>query len=145
MDRPATGHQPKPISILFVDDNPEEFDYLQQRMSLAPNSEIALQYAISIEEALDELRKSTIDIILVDNQLLPNNDFRETVPVLRQSGYIGPIGVISTDIGGEYFQKFRDYGVDFRMGKDEIDPGSLRYILSEYLRDNTPGSPEDFL
>jgi len=134
-----------PISILFIDDNPEELDYLQKRMALVPQSGIVLHYVISIEEALEEFRKTSIDMILIDNQLLPNNDFRETVPVLRQSGYIGPVGVISTDIGGEYFQKFRDYGVDFRMGKDEIDPGSLRYILSEYLRDNAPGSPEDFL
>ena len=140
-----TSPEKQSISILFIDDNPEEFDILQKRMALAPESGIVMHYAISIEEALEELRKTSIDIILIDNQLLPNNDFRETVPVLRQSGYIGPIGVISTDIGGEYFQKFRDYGVDFRMGKDEIDPGSLHYILSEYLRDNAPGSPEDFL
>lgn len=135
---------PRPISILYVDDDPDEFDRLRDRMALEPGNEISLHFAISVDEALQEMRAGPIDLVLIDNQLQPNNDFRETVPVLRKSGFVGPIGVISTDISGDYFQSFRDYGVDFRMEKGEINPDSLRHITTEYLRDNTPGSPEDF-
>lgn len=136
---------PKKITILFVDDDTDEFDHLQTRMALEPNSGISLRFAISVDEALEEMRASPIDLLLVDNQLQPHHDFRETVPVLRASGFIGPIGVISTDIGGDYFQGFREFGVDFRMEKSEINPDSLRHITTEYLRDNSPGSAEDFM
>jgi DNA-binding response OmpR family regulator len=136
---------PKKINILFLDDDTDEFDHLQARMALQSDSGIVLRFAISVDEALQEMKESPIDLLLVDNQLQPHNDFRETVPILRASGFIGPIGVISTDIGGDYFQRFRDFGVDFRMEKTEINPDSLRHITSEYLRDNSPGNADDFL
>ncbi len=83
-------------------------------------------------------RAADFDLILLDNRLLPNADFRETVPELRGIGYTGPIGVVSTDISGSYFQQFPDYGVDFRIGKDEIDARTLQYIIREYVKYDVP-------
>jgi hypothetical protein len=60
------------------------------------------------------------------------------VPRLREIGYTGPIGVISSDISDAYFQQFQEFGVDFRIGKDEIDYQALRHILSEYVDYQVP-------
>jgi hypothetical protein len=57
---------------------------------------------------------------------------------LRGIGYTGPIGVISTDISDGYFQQFPDYGVDFRIGKDEMDARTLQYIIREYVTYDVP-------
>ncbi len=52
---------------------------------------------------------------------------------LRQSGYIGPIGVISSSHHRPYFQTIDDYGVDFRIDKAETGPDRHRiYHRVEY-------------
>ena len=33
---------------------------------------------------------------------------------------------------------FQDFGVDFRIGKDEIDYHALRHIISEYVKYEVP-------
>jgi DNA-binding NarL/FixJ family response regulator len=126
------------IRILMVDDEILEFKVLQQKMRTSPDYTIVADFAQSIEEAVERTMAVRYEMILVDNRLLPNNDFRETVPRLREIGYTGPIGVISSDISDAYFQQFQEFGVDFRIGKDEIDYHALRHIISEYVNYDVP-------
>jgi DNA-binding NarL/FixJ family response regulator len=126
------------IRILMVDDEILEFKVLQQKMRTSPDYTIDADFAQSIEEAVERAKTVAYEMILVDNRLLPNNDFRETVPRLREIGYTGPIGVISSDISDAYFQQFEEFGVDFRIGKDEIDYHALRHIIGEYVKYEVP-------
>lgn len=128
----------KRIKILMVDDEILEFKVLQQKMKSAPDYVIDAEFAQSIEQAVERVKQVAFELILVDNRLLPNNDFRETVPLLREVGYTGPIGVVSSDISDSYFQEFESFGVDFRIGKDEIDYHALRHIISEYVSFKVP-------
>lgn len=126
------------VRILMVDDEILEFKVLQQKMKSSPDYVIDADFAQSIDEAVVRARETAYKMILVDNRLLPNNDFRETVPRLREIGYTGPIGVISSDISDSYFQQFQEFGVDFRIGKDEIDYQALRHIIGEYVDYHVP-------
>lgn len=126
------------IRILMVDDEILEFKVLQQKMKASPDFVIDADFAQSIGEAVELAKAVDYRLILVDNRLLPNNDFRETVPRLREIGYTGPIGVISSDISDAYFQQFEEFGVDFRIGKDEIDYPTLRHIIGEYVNYQIP-------
>ena len=130
----ATGR----VRILMVDDEILEFKVLQQKMKSSPDYVIDADFAQSIDDAVVRAKEVAYEMILVDNRLLPNNDFRETVPRLREIGYTGPIGVISSDISDAYFQQFEEFGVDFRIGKDEIDYHALRHIISEYVAYHVP-------
>ena len=126
------------VRILMVDDEILEFKVLQQKMKSSPDYVIDADFAQSIDEAVERAKETAYEMILVDNRLLPNNDFRETVPRLREIGYTGPIGVISSDISDSYFQQFQEFGVDFRIGKDEIDYHALRHIIAEYVDYHVP-------
>ena len=126
------------VRILMVDDEILEFKVLQQKMKSSPDYVIDADFAQSIDEAVERAKETAYEMILVDNRLLPNNDFRETVPRLREIGYTGPIGVISSDISDAYFQQFEEFGVDFRIGKDEIDYHALRHIIAEYVDYHVP-------
>lgn len=128
----------KAVKILFVDDEVIEFRSLKRKLAMLSEPPVAIEYAQSIDDALEKLGADKFDLILLDNRLLPNADFRETVPKLRGSGYTGPIGVVSMDISDGYFQHFPDYGVDFRIGKDEMDVEALQYIIREYVTYNVP-------
>ncbi|TCS06929.1 response regulator receiver domain-containing protein [Rhizobium sp. BK418] len=126
------------MKVLFVDDEFIEFRSLKKKIADLPEPRVDVEYSQSIGDALDKVKAARFDLILLDNRLLPNADFRETVPELRGIGYTGPIGVISTDISGNYFQEFPEYGVDFRIGKDEIDVQTLQHILREYVTYDVP-------
>ncbi|QFY59042.1 response regulator transcription factor [Rhizobium grahamii] len=126
------------VNVLFVDDEFIEFRSLKKKIADQTEPQINLDYAQSVDDALTKLGDVKFDLILLDNRLLPNSDFRESVPKLRGSGYTGPIGVVSTDVSDSYFQQFPDYGVDFRVGKDEIDADTLQHIIREYVDYDVP-------
>ena len=124
------------VHILLVDDDPAENIILGALMRKVASYAITLHYVETVEAALDFIRAAGVrlDMILMDNRLQPQADFRETVPELRRAGYIGPVGVISSSISDAYFQKIDDYGVDFRIDKAELDPTAIEFILREYVR-----------
>ncbi|MEW7008184.1 MULTISPECIES: response regulator [unclassified Lentilitoribacter] len=120
------------IEILFVDDNPDEFVLMEWLCSRASSYKTNLICVSSIEEACDVIEKRKIDMILLDNKLHKNDDFRTSVPVLRSKSFIGPIGIVSSSIEPEYFQEFEQYGADFRIGKSELDRNALGFIIDEF-------------
>ena len=124
------------VHILLVDDDPAENVILSALMRKVASYAITLHYVETVEGALDFIRSAGVplDMILMDNRLQPQADFRETVPELRRNGYIGPVGVISSSISDAYFQKIDDYGVDFRIDKAELDPTAIEFILQEYVK-----------
>ena len=124
------------VHILLVDDDPAENIILGALMRKVASYAITLHYVETVEDALGFIRSSStpLDMILMDNRLQPQADFRETVPELRRNGYIGPVGVISSSISDAYFQKIDDYGVDFRIDKAELDPTAIEFILQEYVK-----------
>jgi DNA-binding NarL/FixJ family response regulator len=134
----ANGGRPDAVKLLFVDDEVIEFRALKKTIAALTEPRVEMDYAQSVRDALAKLNGAAFDLILLDNRLLPNADFRETVPKLRASGYTGPIGVVSMDVSDGYFQQFQDYGADFRIGKDEIDVETLQHIIREYVRYDMP-------
>ncbi|WP_160011515.1 response regulator [Rhizobium sp. 18055] len=126
------------VKLLFVDDEFIEFRSLKKTIATLTDPPVDMVYAQSVSDALAKLATGSFDLILLDNRLLPNDDFRQTAPKLRAAGYTGPIGIVSMDVSDGYFQQFQDYGVDFRIGKDEIDVETLQHIIREYVRYDMP-------
>jgi CheY-like chemotaxis protein len=125
-----------PVHILLVDDDPAENVILSALMRKVTSYPISLHYVETVEAALEFIRSAGVklDMVLMDNRLQPQADFRETVPELRRNGYIGPVGVISSSISDAYFQTIEDFGVDFRIDKAELDPTAIEFILQEYVK-----------
>lgn len=132
----------KDIQILFVDDNPDEFVLMRWLCSRASLYQTNLTCVTNIEAACEVIEKQAIDIILLDNKLHLNDDFRTSVPVIRSKSFVGPIGIVSSSIEPEYFQEFEQYGADFRIGKNELDRNALGFIISEFAGKKAP-QPED--
>lgn len=142
----TTEQDDRLLRVLLVDDDPAEHVLLKRKLEAAKDVSIELDYVGDIGGAVESVKSGGIDMIFLDNRLVPNNDFRETAPQLRNAGFIGPIGIISSDISGQYFEQFRDYGVDFRIGKDEIDGAAISFIIAEYTREQLSETcSEDYL
>ena len=142
----STRRGDKQLKVLLIDDDPAEHILLQRKLQKADETSIELDYVADIGSAVDIVKAGGVDMVFLDNRLVPNNDFRETAPLLRQAGFVGPIGIISSDISGKYFEDFRDYGVDFKIGKDEIDASVIAFVVTEYTRDQLSETcSEDYL
>ncbi len=131
------------VHILLVDDDPAENAILRALVRKVSAFAIELHYVDTVDKALAFIRdgERPLDMVLMDNRLHAQTDFRETVPELRRSGYIGPIGVISASISDPYFQNIEDYGVDFRIDKSEIDPTAIEFVIREYVSAGTDPAP----
>ncbi|MDF1610037.1 hypothetical protein PZ897_17795 [Hoeflea sp. YIM 152468] len=130
----------------MVDDDPAEHVLLQRQMKKVDGLSVKLDYVADIGAAVESVGTGDVDMVFLDNRLVPNDDFRQTAPLLRQAGFVGPIGLISSDISDAYFNEFREYGVDFRIGKDEIDGAAIRFIVSEYTRQQlSEACSEDYM
>lgn len=124
----------QPIHILLIDDDPAEEIIMRRLFSKVSNLRIELHYRDTIEGAVSFIKDGNVaSMVLIDNRLQPQCDFRETVPTLRKNGYIGPVGVISSSLSDAYFEKFEEYGADFRIGKTELDQTAIEFILREYV------------
>lgn len=135
-----------PVRVLLVDDDPAEHVLLRRKLEKAEGKAVDLNYVGDIEAAVEKVKSGAIDMVFLDNRLVPNNDFRETAPQLRQAGFIGPIGIISSDISGKYFEQIREYGVDFKIGKDEIDRTVISFIIEEYTKEQLSDTcSEDYM
>lgn len=123
------------VKIMLIDDDPAEELIFRAQMKKVVAYDIEMLYAVGIENAVEQFNNGAhVDLVLLDNRLGPGEDFRESVPRLRQTGYIGPIGVISSSLTDPYFQSFAEYGADFRIDKAEFDPTAIGFLIQEYTR-----------
>lgn len=135
--------QNRPISkVLYVDDEIIEHE-IMRRLFDQQDSSLELTCVDDIKSAITAISDGRFDIIILDNRLFPEADLTESVPQLRNAGFTGPIGIVSSHISDDVIQKFEEYGADFRLGKDEIDAASIRFILSEYSRKLLPDTCRD--
>lgn len=134
---------PETVHILLIDDDPAENLILRGLMKKVSSFRIDLHYCETIGDALGYIDAGKpLHLVLIDNRLEPQSDFRENVPALRKQGFIGPVGVISASLQDPYFQRFEEYGADFRIDKSELDPVAIEFIIREYVS-NAPPAPED--
>ena len=121
-----TGH-----SVLLVDDNKSLIELFK---CYATNSKkIVLSCAASLEEAIDQISEKSPDVILLDSRLTPYNDFSESVPVLRRSGYDGKIVVISCDIHDQVFSDYRNYSVDGCIDKFHVNFSNFDRVVGNFI------------
>ncbi len=127
MDTKATK-----IKLIFVDDDPTEFEIMKRLCRDTEQHKIELMCQHTVEEACDVIAEQEIRIILLDNKLLVDDDFRSSVPKIRAKGYTGPIGIVSSNVRTDYFKDIEEYGADFRIGKDELDRPTILHIINEF-------------
>lgn len=130
----ANTHTKDNMLILLVDDDPLEYTIWKRTLEKCEGPSLRLEHVENIDAAVSRVTDGGVDLVFLDNRLLPSQDFRETAPKLRKAGFTGPIGIVSSDISGTYFAEFLEFGADFRVGKDEIDANMISFIVAEYTR-----------
>lgn len=128
--------QQKVIDVFLIDDDLIEYEIIQYKLKKVDSYDVVVDFVLMLDVGLEKFVECSYDIILIDNLLLFYNDFCQIVLLICKVCYIGFIGIIFSDILGNYFQFFGEFGVDFCMLKQEVDVCSFCYIFNEFICDN---------
>lgn len=118
--------------ILVVDDNSHQHELFRCYSSVA--NDIELEHAMTLDEALDIIAERAPSIIFLDNRLEPFDDFRETVPRIRERGFDGRIVVLSADVDTNAFKEINRFTVHSYLDKLDITLNNFGAIVAERLR-----------
>ncbi len=104
---------------LLIDDNDHQHELFRCYAMLADTLELA--HARSLEEAVNTLADDLPDVVLLDNRLHPYRDYRQTVPKLRQAGFVGKIVLISSDVNEPIFSNANTTAFNVHSCVDKSD------------------------
>lgn len=114
-------------NVLVVDDNEMQHELL--RCYTLGSNEIALLHALDLQNTYEILSENPVDVILLDNRLLPYSDYTETAPLIREAGYDGVIAVMSADVEAEVFSQIEDFSIAHKIDKGDINNHSFHEII----------------
>lgn len=119
------------VDILLFDDDPMEHDMLRStaRRAAAP---IRLAFADSETTLRQRLSSFGTDILFCDNHVPPFMDFTESVPLIRDLGYCGPIVVLSSFREALGDGRARENDVAALFDKAQLTPGFLDEMLARH-------------
>ena len=138
----AQASNPKPISILIVDDESLYITVLRNQITSNPDlsQHIEITTASSGEEALQQVHKNNFDIIIQDVDMGGHGlDGFDTVKAIRELKSIATICIHSNRGGPQYHKLAIESGAEMFIGKTMPREQLLRMIYS------TLGDPDDLL
>ena len=118
--------------VLLIDDNDTQHELF--RCYAFALDEIKLRHATSMQEATEKIKDSQPDIIFLDNRVYPHNDFRETIPLIRQAGFEGNIVLISSDVDQPVFKLADKFSVHSCVNKFDFTIQNFQEKLGELIR-----------
>lgn len=118
-------------TVLVVDDNEHQHKLLEVYSRTLEN--ITVSCVSCLGSAIDHLQAARPDLIMLDSRLKPYTDFRETVPQLREAGYVGKIIVVSADVDQPVFQHAKDMGINACVDKQAITLSNYRTLMAQWL------------
>ena len=118
-----------PKRLLLVDDNENQHELFRCYTTTADDFELG--HASDIQQAAEEIKSDAPDVVFLDNRLHPHEDFRETVPLIREAGFEGKIVLISSDVDHPVFHLAGDFSVHSCINEFEFTLGNFREKLSE--------------
>lgn len=118
--------------VLIVDDNDTQHELF--RCYALAASEMELVHAVTLEQAVECLDNSSPDIVLLDNRLPPYSDCGQTLPRIRETGFLGKIVVISSDIDANLIANATKYAADDIVDKFTFNMGNFESQVSQFLQ-----------
>ncbi|WP_394688354.1 response regulator [Hoeflea sp.] len=117
--------------LLLIDDNIHQHKLFECYVSLC--TEIELELAIDIDQALDLLDQEDPDIVFLDNRLHPFDSYSETVPMLRSRGFKGKIVVISANVSSSMATEFKSKSVAAMIDKSDFSLANFNTKIESLL------------
>lgn len=126
------GRVPNPKKKIAVIDH----DHLHHKLMLcysAFNGEYELAFMSSLDEGLEQIKIKEYDLVLLENRLQPYQDYRDTVPMIREAGYGGRLVVMSADIRVKEFAHCKAYAIDKYIDKLDFELSTFNSFVGSLM------------
>lgn len=123
-------------SVLFVDDNHDDFELIENQLELYKESGIVMEYSACLAAAFTRLRQGGIDLILLDLSL-PDSQGVETVKAMRLYAPTIPLVVLTGTAADDIALESLKYGAEDYLVKGSFDAGSLCRSINYALTRNS--------
>lgn len=125
--------------VLIVDDSAADCKFLMTTIRIIVGAGNDLVTAPSLRKAIDVLQATPVDLIFIDDRISGIEKFETSMPQVRQTGYTGPLVVVSGFLSPERRRKLFELGAVDAIHKDDIE--GLR-IAEAIVRAMTPATGE---
>jgi len=115
--------------ILIVEDESLAGDRLAATLRAMLGYEPEVRRARTLGSALDMVLKKHPELILLDDILKPSDTALDSLPMIRHTGYKGPIVIISANVDRFRRAELLAKGADDTINKDELDSGAIAKTL----------------
>lgn len=116
--------------LLIVDDESIDSDRLGATLRVILGYDVNVRSAPTIAQALDALVAKQADVVFLDDILKPSDNALDSIPLIRRSGFTGPIVVISGQVTRARRGQLQDAGAYEVLHKDELDSVNLAETLT---------------
>ncbi len=119
------------VDVLVVDDEARDSDRMLATLRVMFGYKMSVRRAADITGALAHVANQQPDIILLDDILKPSDDGEATLPLLRATGFTGPIIVISGLVTRSRKPILIAAGATEVIHKDDVDSVRLTETLQQ--------------
>lgn len=120
---------PKLKDILIVEDESLAGDRLAATLRAMLGYEPLVRRARTLGSALDMLLKKHPELILLDDLLKPSDTALDSLPMIRHTGYKGPIVIVSANVDRFRRAELLSKGADDTINKDDLDSAAIAKTL----------------
>ncbi len=113
-----------PLTVLLVEDNPDDAELLRETLAEGPGERVTLRTAETLREGLEELERAPADVLLLDLSL-PDSDGLETVQRARAAGRVPIIVLTGIDDDVLGIEAIHAGAQDY-LSKGDLDGALLR-------------------
>ena len=118
--------------ILIVDDDDQYALLIITYLRLTGLPDAVVEHAHSTAEGISRLGKFAPNLVLLDNRIPPQLDFRPGLRALREAGYDGPVIVQSACTADDVFEDARRLGAAEVIDKFEMSEALLVTLLKKH-------------
>lgn len=120
---------PKFRDIVVFEDERLDSDRLLATLRTIYGYEIEVRRARTLTSGVDLLLAKLPDLVLLDDYMGPTDRADDALPLIRRSGFAGPIVVVSGELNRNRRTELLRLGVADAINKDDLDSGSIGKIL----------------
>jgi DNA-binding NarL/FixJ family response regulator len=120
---------PKFKSIVVFEDERLDSDRMLATLRTIYGHDVEVRRARTLTSGIDLLLAKRPDLILLDDYMGPTDRADDALPLIRRSGFDGPIVVISGALDRKRRNELLKLGFADALNKDDLDSGSIGKIL----------------
>lgn len=119
----------RPVDVLVVDDNRVDGQRMLVALRMVFAQRIKLRSAAAVADMVHELATGEPDIVLLDDRMDASRTAEDTVPLLRQRGYSGPIVILGGALDARRQAQLKRLQIEAFLHKDDADTSRLAGLI----------------